>query len=110
MVEILSKFNYPDIWNQKREPIRPIELRVIDFEKLYDYDTIWNDAVQMNENTILLIGPPLYNTKNFMQVNCNIEDPNGNRLRCKTTEMDRTCVVNVSVSRWLDHIVFFDQH
>lgn len=108
MVEILSRLIYPSWWNQKREPIRPPELRVINFEKLYDYDTVWNDVVQVNEKTILLIGPPLYGTKTYLQTYCRITDPTGNNLRCTTTEMDRACVVNVEISKWVDYLVFHD--
>lgn len=108
MAEILSKFCYPDSWGKKREPIRPIDLRVINFEKLYDYDTIWNDAVQINKNRILLIGPPLYDTKDFLIPHCNVFDPTGNDLRCKSQEMDRACVVHVETHDWIDHVIFYD--
>jgi hypothetical protein len=109
MVEILSKFDYPLMWSIKRNPIRPIDLRVINFEKLYDYNTVWNDCVQVNQSTIMLIGPPLYDTANYLQQYCKITDAVGNKLRCRTVEMDRACVVYVTVNSFLDNIVIHNQ-
>lgn len=109
MIENLSKFDYPLHWNHKRNPARPMELQVLDFDDWYDYKTIWNDAVQINQNTVLLIGPPLYDTKEFLQTNCSILEPNSNKCICKTTEMDRVCVVSVSVSDWVEYLILKEE-
>ena len=108
MVETLSKFNYPQDWGFRREPTRPAELRVIDFENLYDYHTIWNDAIQVNQNTVLLIGPPLYGTAEWINNNCRIEDQQGNHLYYRVVEMDRACVTVVMTNGWMDFMVFRD--
>jgi hypothetical protein len=93
MVDYLNKFSFPDIWNMKRVPVRPLELQVMDFAKNYDYNTVWVDAIQLNPNTIHLIGPPLYSAAKFLGDNCFFYDEQGRRLGGQVKEMDRTAVL-----------------
>lgn len=104
MLEILSKFIYPSEWQITRKPARPLELRVLDFDKTYDYLTVWNDAVQINQNVVLLIGPPLYATADFLQNSCEFFDDNNNKINVQITEMDRVCITAVRTNRFTSYI------
>lgn len=104
MPEILSKFCYPHEWNMKREPARPLELRVLDFDKSYDYSTIWNDAVQINQDVVLLIGPPLYSTALFLQNSCEFFDDCNRKIQIQISEMDRACITVARTNGVTTHI------
>lgn len=104
----LPLFKYPASWGFQRIPARPQELWVFDFEKNYDWDNLWYDAVQINQQTILLIGPPLYNTKQYIQQNCKLIDSNNKNLSYSFYEMDRVCITMVNTDAFLDRIYMVD--
>ena len=80
MVEILNRCIFPDAWGFKRVPRRPPELQVYDFEKYYDYDTLFADAVQINDSTVILVGPPLYEVGEWFKEECQFKDHFGTAL------------------------------
>lgn len=104
MPEILSKFSYPKEWNMQRQPARPVELRVLDFDKTYDFDTIWNDAIQINPQTVVLIGPPLYQTTNWLQTNCEFYSNQGEKLSIQVQELDRACITIINTSKIIEAV------
>jgi hypothetical protein len=106
MPEILSKFSFPTEWGFVREPARPKDLQVLDFDKTYDYHTLWNDAIQIRPDTLLLIGPPLYNAVHWINNSCHFYDELGNKLDWKYSELDRACVTVVSTKTWMQKLIF----
>ena len=113
MTEILSKFSYPRQWGFKRIPARPTDLQVLDFDKNYDFDTVWNDAVQIGPDTMLLIGPPLYNTAQWLNDNCKFKDIQGRILEWQYSQMDRACVVRLTTHEWMREFILetpYQQH
>jgi len=104
MPEILSRFIYPREWNQKREPVRPQQLRVLNFDSNYDYDTIWNDAIQVQKDTLLLVGPPLYATASWINENCIFIDNIGRQISWEYSEMDRACVMRLTTHDWIQEL------
>ena len=105
----LPLFKYPSNWVFQRTPARPKDLWVFDFEKNYDWDNLWYDAVQINPDTILLIGPPLYGTKDYITSNCKIVDKHNNILPFSFYEMDRVCITIVKAQGFLDSVMLIDQ-
>lgn len=101
MTEKLNGFSYQQDWGFKRIPARPSDLQVLDFDKNYDYDTIWNDAVQVSPESMLLIGPPLYSTAQWLHENCKFMDMQGRDLTWQYSEMDRACIVRVTTHGWM---------
>lgn len=106
MIDTLTKFNFQPEWGFKRVPVRPIDLQVLDFEQNYDYDTLWNDIIQINQNTIVIVGPPLYETAGWMQSQCKFYDATGEQLIWQVEEMDRTCMIIVHTLGIIDWLVF----
>lgn len=106
MVELLSKVRFDDLLeNAKRATVRPADLQVFDFEQNYDYDTLWNDAVQINDNTILLIGPPLYDGGRTVVKDLHFSDGVVNS-ETSIQEMDRACVTTLRTTGRLDELRF----
>ena len=108
MPEILSKFSYPQVWNHQRQPARPLELQVLDFEKTYDYTTLWNDVIQINPTTVLLIGPPLYNTVNYLRTRCKFTDRSNKVLSWQHQQLDRVDFIAVTCTESIDAIYLHD--
>jgi len=110
MTEILGKFSYPIEWGFKRIPSRPKDLQVLDFNKNYDYDTIWIDVIQVQQDTILLIGPPLYNTAHWLNENCIFIDEQNRSIPWVYSEMDRACVMRLSTHGWVKELRLVTPH
>lgn len=96
MVDTCSTIKYHANWGFKREPARPQQLRIdycggMKFDDNFDWDNAWYDAIQVNDNTVLLIGPPLYDAKNWINTNVGFYDPTGNKLTVQFMELDRVC-------------------
>jgi hypothetical protein len=96
MISYCSNITYPTEWGFKREPARPVDLRIdycggMKFDDNFDWDNLWYDAIQINDNIIVLIGPPLYDTKNWLKTNAQFEDENNNTLSFNFIELDRVC-------------------
>lgn len=122
MVEKPSRFVYQDDWSiahdgtkqpqkVRRCPRRPRDLWVFDFEENYDWDTIWNDAVQINNETVLLIGPPLYEHADWLRSNHPLYLKGTNRtLAMEVNELDRACVTTVKVPGPVEEIFVAGDH
>jgi hypothetical protein len=106
----LPVIKYPKEWGFQRQPARPQELWVFDFEKNYDWDNLWYDCIQINPNSTLLIGPPLYATKDFIKNNCKFLDSNKNQLNYNFYEMDRVCITVLETTSPLEQIYFIGPH
>lgn len=107
MVDVCSIIKYPDSWGFKREPMRPVELRRdyfngMKFEDNFDWDNLWYDAVQVTQNIVLLIGPPLYSTITHLYNQCSIVDSNGNNCPIQYINMDRSSITIVSVNDFVN--------
>jgi hypothetical protein len=92
----------------KREPIRPVELRKdycggMKFDENFDWDNLFYDAVQLDANTMVLIGPPLYQTANMMAADWKFSD-GANNLGFSITGMDRTCITVVNTNTWVKEL------
>lgn len=104
-IDNLNITKYPTEWNIKRNPVRPTELRLNNFDKLYDWDNLWIDAIQVNEKLILLIGPPLYDTTEFIRNNkFQFVNDAGTILNHEFYERDRVCITSVNATSWVDKI------
>ena len=110
MINDLSSFQFPPEWGFKRTPARPPELQVLEFEKNYDYDTLWNDVIQVNPQCILIIGPPLYDIASWMKLACQFTDIDGNQLEWSWEEMDRVCRIRIATARFHRVIIFKTPH
>lgn len=109
MVDVCSTIKYQTGWGFRREPARPLDLRIdycggMRFDDNFDWDNAWYDAMQVNENTLLLIGPPLYDSKNWINGNVAFFDPNGQKLPVQFMELDRVCYTAMTVGGWVDSI------
>jgi len=109
MLDIPSTIKYPLAWGFKREPARPPHLRIdycggMKFDDNFDWDNLWYDATQLNPSTVLLIGAPLYGTKDWLQNNATFETNNGTKLSFRFAELDRVCYTIVTVSEELEKI------
>lgn len=109
MTDTCSIIKYPTSWGFKREPARPVELRKdyfngMKFDENFDWDNLWYDAVQIDSGQILLIGPPLYATSNYITNTCNFTSDSGDIIPFQIMEMDRACLVVLHANMFLDHI------
>lgn len=100
---------YPTSWGFRREPARPVELRKdyfngMKFDENFDWDNLWYDAVQINQNCIVLIGPPLYNRRNLIRQHCQFIS-NGEVDKIQTFDMDRASLTVLDVSNWCNEIL-----
>ena len=102
----LTKF--PDHWGFKRVPRRSKDLWVFNFEQNYDWDNLWYDAIQINETTIILIGPPLYETSQFLKERCYFSNWTNRPLKFEIYEMDRVCITVITVDKWISSITLVD--
>ena len=105
MVDLLAKFEYPLEWKMQRVPARPVELQVLDFDKTYDYRTLWNDAVQIQLDTVVLIGPPLYHTHDFLQSSCQFLDSTQRILNWQYVPMDRAAYLVIKTHKHEDFLI-----
>jgi len=115
MVDTCSTVRYQDSWGFKREPIRPESLRLdycggMRFDDNFDWDNAWYDAMQINDNTLLLIGAPLYHAKGWINANVSFTDQHGGRLPCQFMDLDRVCYTALTVGGQLNHIDMSTQH
>jgi len=109
MVDQCSTVQYPTTWGFKREPSRPVHLRIdycngMKFNDNFDWNNLWYDAVQVNATTVLLIGPPLYSTKDWLTINAKFTDQTGNFLPFNSIEIDRACYTTVTVNQYVNFI------
>lgn len=109
MVDNCTVVTYPAAWGFKREPARPVNLRIdycggMKFHDNFDRNNMWYDAVQVNDATVLLIGPPLYDVKAWMHTNVTFEDATGAKLNFSSHEVDRVCYTAVTVSGHTDYV------
>lgn len=96
MIDPVSTVVFPPGWGLRREPARPPHLRIdycggMRFDDNFDWDNMFYDAVQLNENQIALIGPPIYGIKEWMANNAGFADRHGNMLPYQFYDLDRVC-------------------
>jgi len=109
-IDRCSVIKYPTSWGFRREPSRPVELRLDDrhtgasFDEMFDWDNIWHDAFQINPNIIILIGPPLLNTREYIEKNCAFVSDSGEILKAKCIDMDRVGYTIIQVSGWKNEL------
>ena len=109
MVDKCSVIKYPDSWGFKREPARPVTLRRdyfngMQFDENFDWNNLWYDAVQIAHDCVLLIGPPLYDTKNFLTQNCQFT-ANNCALSFNCIDMDRAGLTIVHVPGIVNELI-----
>lgn len=97
MVEKLNRCTFPDSWGFKRLTRRPKELQIYDFDKYYDWDTLFADAVQINDTTVILIGPPLYEVGEWFKEECQFKDHLGKNLNFNVVHQAKACRIEVTV-------------
>lgn len=110
MTDTCSIIKYPTSWGFKREPARPVELRRdyfngMKFDENFDWNNLWYDAIQLKEGSILLIGPPLYKTADFIKQKCSFISLEGVRLPFQIIEMDRACVTVLQATSPIDTVM-----
>ena len=64
MIDPVTTVKFPATWPLRREPSRPEHLRIdycggMKFNDNFDWDNLWYDCVQLNEQQTVLIGPPM---------------------------------------------------
>lgn len=94
MIDTCSCIKYQPSWGFKREPSRPVDLRIdycggMKFDDNFDWDNAWYDIIQINDNVILLIGPPLYDKKGWLNSNVKFLDESNSKLSCQFMDLDR---------------------
>jgi len=112
MIDSCTAIRYPQAWGFKREPARPLHLRLdycngMRFNDSFDWDHLWYDAVQVHDNAVLLVGAPLYATKDWMMQNATFEGQDGRQLPCQFAELDRVCHTIITVPRqtsWIEMV------
>ena len=96
-------YKIPEAWGVLREPRTPADKRkdVITLgrphDEMFDWDTLFNDALRIDENRVLLIGPPLYELKshvNFVEGNTPLKTDFVDRINVGLT------VVHTSADRF----------
>lgn len=100
MISYCNNIKYPNNWGFKREPARPVKLRIdycggMKFNDNFDWDNLWHDAVQIDDTTVILVGPPLYDTKDWLKKNATFSKSEHldikNMLHVRFAELDRAC-------------------
>jgi hypothetical protein len=111
MVEVLPRFTFPAQWNMKRPTMRPKDLWVFDFEENYDWDTVWNDAIQINDETVVLVGPPLYHQGTAIRSTHPFYLKETNRtIPMEINELDRACLTVVKVPGRVNELFIAGDH
>lgn len=110
MADKCSITEFPEIWNLKREPRRPVELRKdyfngMKFDENFDWNNLCYDAVQIDSGTILLIGPPLYGLTLFLTQNAQFYNLEDQPLSFNCIDIDRTGITVIHVNGWQKYLV-----
>lgn len=106
MVDKCTAIGYQPSWGFQREPARPQNLRIdycggMKFDDNFDWSTAWYDAISVNDNVVLLIGPPLYDKKGWINLNVTFTDGNGVRLPVQFMDLDRVSYTALTTSKRL---------
>jgi len=70
-------YKIPESWGVKREPRTPEEERKniitqgFPYDEMFDWDTLFNEAISLGDGRALLIGPPLYELKKLIRFELN---------------------------------------
>ena len=109
MVNNCSTIQYQASWGFIREPARPVHLRIdycegLKFNDHFDWNNAWHDVIQVNDNVVLLVGPPLYDAKEWITANVSFFDPSGNKLPLQFMELDRVCYTALTTGGQINSI------
>jgi len=114
MIDPVTTVKFPTTWPIKREPTRPSELRIdycggMKFNDNFDWDNLWYDCVQLNENQTILIGAPIYGAKDWFKDNAGFGDSDNNLLNYQFYELDRVGYTVVQTHKLDSHIVMLSR-
>lgn len=114
MIDPVTTVKFPTTWPIKREPARPSELRIdycggMKFNDNFDWDNLWYDCVQLNENQTILIGAPIYGAKDWFKDNAGFGDSDNNLLNYQFYELDRVGYTVVQTHKLDSHIVMLSK-
>lgn len=94
----MNRIVIPGDWGFLREPLPTVaersEMTTLGntFESMYDFDTLFNDAIYIGDNRVILVGPPLYDIKS------KIRFTDGKKLLTpQYMEMDRSCTTVINL-------------
>lgn len=110
-VDKLTNIKFPETWGICRAPIRPRNIREVNpyngasFNDLFDWENLWCDAFQIDPNTIVLLGPPLYFSRFIIEGICEFITPNGTKLKGKCEERDRLGFTVIKVPTWTPELI-----
>ena len=92
-------YKIPESWGVKREPRTPKHIRKdiithgLSYEDIFDWDTLFVDALQLGDGRVLLIGPPLYELRKHLNFN------DGNQsLDFEILNLDKVSIVLVKTN------------
>ena len=114
MIDPVTTVKFPPTWPIKREPARPPELRIdycggMKFNDNFDWDNLWYDCVQLNDNQTILIGAPIYGAKDWFKDNAGFGDSDNNLLNYQFYELDRVGYTVVQTHKLDSHIVMLSK-
>jgi hypothetical protein len=79
------------------------------FNDNFDWDNLWYDCVQLNENQTILIGAPIYGAKDWFKDNAGFGDSDNNLLNYQFYELDRVGYTVVQTHKLDSHIVMLSK-
>jgi len=114
MIDPVTTVKFPETWPIKREPARLPEQRIdycggMKFDDNFDWNNLWYDCVQLNENQTILIGPPIYDAKNWFKDHAGFGDSDNNLLNYQFYDLDRVSYTVVQTRKLDSHIVLLSK-
>lgn len=92
-------YKIPESWGEKRRPRTPVAQRKniithgLTYDEIFDFDTLFADAVQLGDGRVLLIGPPLYELRKHLKFSDGIRS-----LPHEILSLDKVDIVLVETS------------
>ena len=75
------------------------------FDSMYDFDTLFNDAIYIGDGKLILVGPPLYEIKSRIRFTDGSKE-----LKPQYMEMDRACTTVIDIDPQSDLFVECGDH
>ena len=115
MIDPVTTVKFPTTWPIKREPARLPEQRIdycggMKFNDNFDWHNLWYDCVQLNDHQTILIGPPIYDAKNWFKDNAGFGDSDNNLLNYQFYDLDRVSYMVVQTRKIDSHIVLLSKN